>query len=186
VKLKRDVSHIVNAITIVAELLVIILARITAQSWLADRMKRRDGRGVRLGGTGAKILAAKWKTEAKARAAELAPVVRDLQAKRYTLRGIAAELTRRKIATPRGGRWSAQTVKMGGQTARELINTRNSCRLSSGGSVFLREQRSSDSAFACGNKVYDEADLTIQTARPHTGRRSANGTSRSALVETPL
>jgi DNA invertase Pin-like site-specific DNA recombinase len=69
-------------------------------------------RGVRLGVTGAQTLAPKWKAEARARAAELAPVVRDLQAKGYSLRSMAAELTERKIATPRGGRWSAQTVKM--------------------------------------------------------------------------
>jgi DNA invertase Pin-like site-specific DNA recombinase len=69
-------------------------------------------RGVRLGVTGAETLAPKWKAEAKARAAELAPVLRDLQTKGYTLRGMAAELTTRQIATPRGGRWSAQTVKM--------------------------------------------------------------------------
>jgi DNA invertase Pin-like site-specific DNA recombinase len=69
-------------------------------------------RGVRLGVTGAETLAPKWKAEAQVRAAELAPVVRDLQAKGYSLRGMASELTRRKIATPRGGRWSAQTVKM--------------------------------------------------------------------------
>jgi hypothetical protein len=48
----------------------------------------------------------------KVRAAELAPVIRDLQAKGYSLRGMAAELTKRKVPTPRGGRWSAQTVKM--------------------------------------------------------------------------
>jgi DNA invertase Pin-like site-specific DNA recombinase len=69
-------------------------------------------RGVKLGVTGAEMLAPKWKAEAQVRAAELAPVVRDLQARGYSLRGMAAELTRRKIATPRGGRWSAQTVKM--------------------------------------------------------------------------
>jgi DNA invertase Pin-like site-specific DNA recombinase len=69
-------------------------------------------RGVRLGVTGAETLAPKWKAEAQTRAAELAPLVRDLQAKGYSLRGMAAELTRRKVGTPRGGRWSAQTVKM--------------------------------------------------------------------------
>jgi hypothetical protein len=41
-----------------------------------------------------------------ARAAELAPVVRDLQA-----REIACAACR-KIATPRGARWSTQTVKV--------------------------------------------------------------------------
>lgn len=63
--------------------------------------------GVRLGVHGAETLAPKYKAEAKARAAEFAPVVSELQAKRYTLRGIAVELTRRKIETPRGGRWLA-------------------------------------------------------------------------------
>jgi DNA invertase Pin-like site-specific DNA recombinase len=69
-------------------------------------------RGVKLGVNGAEMLAPKWKAEAMARAVELAPIIRDLQAKRYSLREMAAELTRRKITTPRGGRWSAQTVKM--------------------------------------------------------------------------
>jgi hypothetical protein len=37
--------------------------------------------------------------------------LRELQAKHMTLRGMAAELTRRKIATPRGGKWHPQTVR---------------------------------------------------------------------------
>jgi hypothetical protein len=47
-------------------------------------------RGVRLGVTGAETLAPKWRAEANARAAELAPIVRDLEAKGYSLRGMAA------------------------------------------------------------------------------------------------
>ena len=56
------------------------------------------------------MLAQRWKAEAQQRADELAPTLRELQAKGLTLRGMAAELTRRKIATPRGGRWHAETV----------------------------------------------------------------------------
>jgi hypothetical protein len=40
------------------------------------------------------------------------PIVRELQSKGYSLRRMAAELTGRKIATPRGGKWHAETVKM--------------------------------------------------------------------------
>jgi DNA invertase Pin-like site-specific DNA recombinase len=68
-------------------------------------------RGVKLGVTGAEILAPKYKAEAKARAEELAPVIREMQRRGYTMRGIAAELTKRKVQTPRGGSWHAQQVK---------------------------------------------------------------------------
>jgi DNA invertase Pin-like site-specific DNA recombinase len=68
-------------------------------------------RGVKLGVTGAEILAPKYKAEAKARAEELAPVIREMQKRRYTMRGMAAELTKRKVPTPRGGSWHPQLVK---------------------------------------------------------------------------
>jgi DNA invertase Pin-like site-specific DNA recombinase len=67
-------------------------------------------RGKRLGSYGADVLAQRWKAEAQQRADELAPTLRELQAKGLTLRGMVAELTRRKIATPRGGRWHAETI----------------------------------------------------------------------------
>jgi DNA invertase Pin-like site-specific DNA recombinase len=50
-------------------------------------------------------------TKAKARAADLAPIIADLQAVGATsLRQIAAGLNARGIRTPRGGEWSAVQV----------------------------------------------------------------------------
>jgi DNA invertase Pin-like site-specific DNA recombinase len=66
-------------------------------------------RGVRLGVTGA-ARAARFKAEAAARAAELAPVLRELKEKGMSLRGIAAELTKRQVRTLRGGAWHPQLV----------------------------------------------------------------------------
>ena len=59
-------------------------------------------RGVKLGKTGAEILAPKYRAEAKARAEQLAPVIRQLKQDGFSMRGIAAELDRRKVETPRG------------------------------------------------------------------------------------
>jgi DNA invertase Pin-like site-specific DNA recombinase len=67
-------------------------------------------RGVRLGVHGAEILAPKYRAEAKARAEQLAPVIRELQRKGYTMRGIASELEKRKVPTPRAGAWHPQLV----------------------------------------------------------------------------
>ncbi len=100
-------KFILTQMAAVAELEAGLVSERTKAALAAAR-----ARGVRLGVTGADILAPRWKAEAKARAGELAPVVRDLQAKGYSLRGMATELTRRKVKTPRGGQWSAQTVKM--------------------------------------------------------------------------
>jgi DNA invertase Pin-like site-specific DNA recombinase len=68
-------------------------------------------RGVQLGRTGAEILAPKFHAEAKARAERLAPIIRELQGDGYSMRGIAAELDKRKEQTPRGGAWHPQLVK---------------------------------------------------------------------------
>ena len=68
-------------------------------------------RGVRLGRTGAEILAPKFRAEAKARAEQLAPIIRELQRDGYSMRGIAGELEKRKVQTPRGGSWHPQLVK---------------------------------------------------------------------------
>jgi DNA invertase Pin-like site-specific DNA recombinase len=68
-------------------------------------------RGVKLGTTGAEILAPKYKAEAKARAEQLEPIIREMQKQlNCTLRGIAAELDKRKVPTPRGGLWHPQLV----------------------------------------------------------------------------
>jgi DNA invertase Pin-like site-specific DNA recombinase len=68
-------------------------------------------RGVRLGVTGAEILAPKYHAEAKARAEQLAPVIREMQKRGYSIRGMAIELDKRKVPTPRGGSWHPQLVK---------------------------------------------------------------------------
>jgi DNA invertase Pin-like site-specific DNA recombinase len=66
-------------------------------------------RGVRLGVTGAER-AVRYKAEARRRAAELAPVLRDLKQQGLSLRGMAAELTKRRVPTARGGAWHPQLV----------------------------------------------------------------------------
>ena len=65
----------------------------------------------KLGRTGAEILAPKYRAEAKARAEQIAPVIRELQQQGYSMRGMADELDRRKVQTPRGGAWHPQLVK---------------------------------------------------------------------------
>jgi DNA invertase Pin-like site-specific DNA recombinase len=66
-------------------------------------------RGVKLGATGLK-LAAKHRAEAQARAEKLAPIIRALQQRGLSMRGIAGELSMRKVPTPRGGTWHPQLV----------------------------------------------------------------------------
>jgi DNA invertase Pin-like site-specific DNA recombinase len=77
-------------------------------------------RGVKLGGyrAGAKLTAKARQAGVKAvqaradaRAADLAPIVRELRvAGKTSLRAIADELNARHIATPRGGQWLAGSV----------------------------------------------------------------------------
>lgn len=59
----------------------------------------------------ARILAPKYRAEAKARAEQLAPVIRDLQLQGYSMRGIAIELDKRKLPMPCNGSWHPQLVK---------------------------------------------------------------------------
>ncbi len=68
-------------------------------------------RGVRLGSYGADALAPKYRAEARARAKQYAPIIRELQRDGYSMRGIANELTKRKVQTPRGGSWHPQLIK---------------------------------------------------------------------------
>jgi DNA invertase Pin-like site-specific DNA recombinase len=65
-------------------------------------------RGTELGRYGAETLAPAHKAAARARAAELRPILTELAG--LSTRAIAAELTARGIPTPRGGRWQAQSV----------------------------------------------------------------------------
>jgi DNA invertase Pin-like site-specific DNA recombinase len=98
---------VVTLLAVVAELEAGLISERTKAALAAAKR-----RGVQLGVTGAETLAPRWRAEAAQRAATLAPIVRELQSKGYSLRRMAAELTRRKIATPRGGKWHAETVKM--------------------------------------------------------------------------
>jgi hypothetical protein len=66
---------------------------------------------VRLGRYGAETLAPKYQAEAKARAEQLAPLIRDFKKRGYSMRGIANELKKRKVQTPRGGAWHPQLVE---------------------------------------------------------------------------
>jgi Recombinase len=65
---------------------------------------------VRLGVHGAETLAPRYRAEAKTRAEQLAPVIHELQKRGYSMRGIAVELDKRKVETPRGGAWHPQLV----------------------------------------------------------------------------
>jgi DNA invertase Pin-like site-specific DNA recombinase len=69
---------------------------------------KRRGRKL---GTYGRVLAARNHAEAVARANQLGPVIREMQSQGYKLLDMAAELNKRKIATPRGGEWHPQTVK---------------------------------------------------------------------------
>ena len=53
----------------------------------------------------------KYRAEAKVRAEQLAPLIRDFQKRGYSMRSIANELEKRKVQTPRGGSWHPQLVK---------------------------------------------------------------------------
>jgi len=49
--------------------------------------------------------------QAEAFAAELRPLIEGMQARSLSLRQMAAELTAQGIQTPRGGAWSAASVR---------------------------------------------------------------------------
>ena len=52
-----------------------------------------------------KILAPRYREEAHQRAVQLQPVIAELKGQGLSLAKIASELNKRKIPTPRGGRW---------------------------------------------------------------------------------
>lgn len=66
---------------------------------------------MRLGRHGAEVLAPQHREEAHQRAMELEPVITELKAKGLSLAKIATELNKRKVATPRGGRWDYSSVR---------------------------------------------------------------------------
>jgi DNA invertase Pin-like site-specific DNA recombinase len=65
-------------------------------------------RGVKLGGWNEQ--SRKTAAEARARAEALRPILATLASEGMSMTAIAAELNRRKIATPTGAKWSAMTV----------------------------------------------------------------------------
>jgi DNA invertase Pin-like site-specific DNA recombinase len=74
-------------------------------------LKAAKARGVRLGRHGAEVLAPQYREEAGQRAEQLQPVIADLQGQRLSLAKIASELNKRKMLTPRGGRWDHSSVR---------------------------------------------------------------------------
>jgi hypothetical protein len=75
-----------------------------------DALHAAKARGQVLGRNGAEKLAPAHKAQAIARAKEIAPVLRELEAAGLSARGMAAEMNRLKVVTPAGGQWHAQTV----------------------------------------------------------------------------
>ncbi len=75
-------------------------------------LKAAKARGVRLGRHGsAEVLAPRYRQEAQQRAERLRPVITELQGMGFSLARIAAELNKRKIPTPRRGRWDHSSVR---------------------------------------------------------------------------
>lgn len=68
-------------------------------------------RGVPLGVTGRTILAPRWKAEAKARAVQLAPLIRELRRQGLSEHAVALALNVRQVPTLRGGKWHRQSVR---------------------------------------------------------------------------
>lgn len=67
-------------------------------------------RGVRLGRNGADRLAPAFRKAAEARAIELIPLIARLKGEGKSARAIARELHERRVPTPKGGAWHAQSV----------------------------------------------------------------------------
>ena len=74
-------------------------------------LKAAKARGVRLGRHGAEVLAPQYREEARQRAKQLEPVITELRSEGLSLAGVARELNKRKVATPRGGRWDHSSVR---------------------------------------------------------------------------
>jgi DNA invertase Pin-like site-specific DNA recombinase len=98
---------------------------------ISERTKRAleaaKARGVKLGGDrgglakgrekGAAASTETRSAKARERAADVAPVIQELQSGGASLRQIAAELTARGIPTPRGSQWTATAVKRAAERA---------------------------------------------------------------------
>ena len=74
-------------------------------------LKAAKARGVKLGRHGAEVLAPKYREEACQRAKEIEPIIRELQEKGYSRNRIAMELNKRKVPTPRCGRWDHSSLR---------------------------------------------------------------------------
>jgi DNA invertase Pin-like site-specific DNA recombinase len=74
-------------------------------------LKAAKARGARLGRHGAEILAPRYREEARQRAVQLQPVIAELKGRGLSLAKIASELNKRKVPTPRGGRWDHSSVR---------------------------------------------------------------------------
>jgi DNA invertase Pin-like site-specific DNA recombinase len=74
-------------------------------------LKAAKARGVKLGRHGAEVLAPQYRAEARQRAQELQPIIAELKSKGLSMAKIAAELKKRKVATPRGGEWDHSSVR---------------------------------------------------------------------------
>ena len=77
-------------------------------------------RGVRLGRTGAQILAPKYRAEALERAKQLEPVICEFQEKGFSLRRMATELNKRQVKTLRGGKYAPAISEAGTGTSQPL------------------------------------------------------------------
>jgi DNA invertase Pin-like site-specific DNA recombinase len=74
-------------------------------------LKAAKARGVKLGRHGAEVLASQYREEARQRAKTLEPIITELKGEGLSLAKIAAELNKRKVATPRGGRWDHSSAR---------------------------------------------------------------------------
>ena len=75
-------------------------------------LKAAKARGVQLGRHGAEVLAPKYREEACQRAKAIEPIIRELQEKGYSRNRIAMELNKRKVPTPRCGKWDIRQCEM--------------------------------------------------------------------------
>src|SRR5262245_29944724 len=94
----------VGFLTYVAELEAGLISERTKAA-----LKAAKAKGVKLGRHGAEVLAPQYREEARQRAEQLRPVITEL--KGLSLAKIAGELNKRKVPTPRGGRWDHSSVR---------------------------------------------------------------------------
>ena len=66
---------------------------------------------MKLGRHGAEVLAPQYRNEARQRAKDLEPVIIELKGLGLSLAKIAGSLNKRRVPTPRGGRWDHSSVR---------------------------------------------------------------------------